>query len=147
MVYIRYNGKPLIHKQHIMNRLSKQRLKGVNRKLKKLIKRASKRSPVRFEVAWMGGKRTAKEQNELYEKGVTNCDGYKSISKHQYGKAVDVLPYVHGEVCQDDKYYYIIIGVIMATANIDIRSGGDWDKDGEFVTDQQLKDLAHTELI
>ena len=34
--------------------------------------------------------RSAEEQNRLYKKGVSGCDGYKKKSRHQYGKAMDI---------------------------------------------------------
>ena len=133
-----------------LSKLSKKRLEGVDTKLKALIEEALDDSPVDFGIAWKGGKRTAKEQKQLYKKGVTTKDGYERMSKHQIGQAVDVLPYVAGQVNLEEKYYYIIIGVVMSTAKrmgLNIRSGGDWDSDGEYVTDHDLKDLPHFELI
>jgi peptidoglycan L-alanyl-D-glutamate endopeptidase CwlK len=130
--------------------LSERRMEGVDNRLITLMRESLRNSPVDFGVAWLGGKRTAKQQNSRYVKGYSQKDGYKRISKHQTGHAIDVLPYVHGEPVTDDKYYYIIIGVIMATAKhmgIAIRNGGDWDQDGEYVTDQKLKDLGHFELL
>jgi len=34
--------------------------------------------------------RSAEEQNRLFKKGVSGCDGYKKKSRHQYGKAMDI---------------------------------------------------------
>jgi len=130
--------------------LSERRMEGVDFRLITLMRESLRNSPVDFGIAWRGGKRTAKEQKELYLKDRSNADGYNKMSKHQIGHAIDVLPYVHGEPVLDDKYYYILIGVIMATAKhigLNIRNGGDWDRDGEYVTDQSLKDLPHFELL
>ncbi|MBS3777306.1 MAG: hypothetical protein KGY70_19085 [Bacteroidales bacterium] len=130
--------------------LSKQRMEGVSETLKAVMYEALKNSPVDFGIAWKGGKRDAEEQNELFQDGASLKDGYNQKSKHQEGKAIDVLPYVKGEYTTEEKYYYILIGVIMTTANhmeINIRNGGDWDKDGEYVTDHNFIDLPHFELI
>ena len=35
-------------------------------------------------------KRSTEEQGNLYDRGVSKCDGIKKISKHQRGKAVDI---------------------------------------------------------
>jgi len=35
-------------------------------------------------------KRSAEEQNRLFKEGKSKCDGYKKISKHQQGLAVDI---------------------------------------------------------
>ena len=130
--------------------LSRQRMKGVDNRLIALMHESLKDSPIDFGIAWMGGVRTAQEQNRLYKEGRSQKDGYRNKSKHQSGKAIDVLPYVKGKYTTEDKYYFILIGVIMSTAKhieVSIRSGGDWDKDGEYVTDQNFKDLPHFELI
>jgi peptidoglycan L-alanyl-D-glutamate endopeptidase CwlK len=50
------------------------------------------------------GLRTLEEQTELYAKGrfgdtgvkVTNCDGVRTLSKHQTGEAIDFYAYVEG---------------------------------------------------
>jgi len=34
--------------------------------------------------------RSAEEQNRLFQKGVSGCDGYKKKSRHQSGKAMDI---------------------------------------------------------
>jgi len=34
--------------------------------------------------------RSAEEQNRLFQRGKSKCDGYKVKSKHQYGLAADV---------------------------------------------------------
>jgi hypothetical protein len=133
-----------------LSNISKKRLQGVDAKLVQLVELALSVSPVDFGIAWMGGVRTKEEQKSLYNKGVTTKDGYKNRSKHQDGKAIDFLPYVNGQVNQDEKYYLIVIGVMFAAASqlgINIRSGANWDMDGEFITDQNFKDLPHIELI
>ena len=35
-------------------------------------------------------KRSAEEQKMLYKKGLSQLDGYKKVSKHQSGKAIDI---------------------------------------------------------
>ena len=35
--------------------------------------------------------RTAEEQNKRFKKGKSLCDGYKKISKHQLGRARDIV--------------------------------------------------------
>ena len=35
-------------------------------------------------------KRSAEEQNRLFKEGKSKCDGYKVLSKHQSGKAMDI---------------------------------------------------------
>lgn len=109
-----------------------------------------------FDCTVIYGHRSPEEQNDLYQIGrtkpgakVTNIDGYTKKSKHNYypSKAVDVAPYPINFT--DYKRIYMFIGYVMATAKqmgIEIRSGGDWDRDTE-VTDQTFNDLLHFELI
>ncbi|MBS3789201.1 hypothetical protein KGY79_13530, partial [Candidatus Bipolaricaulota bacterium] len=72
--------------------LSKRRMGGVDERLVALMYEALKNSPVDFGIAWRGGRRTAKEQKELFVKGRSYKDGYDKMSKHQTGHAIDVLP-------------------------------------------------------
>lgn len=125
-------------------------MNGVDELLVSILYEALKSSPVDFGIAWKGGLRDAEEQYDLYLDGKSYKDGYNKKSKHQTGKAIDVLPYVKGEPTTDSMYYYILIGVIMTTARrmeVKLRSGADWDMDSEFTTDQKLNDLPHFELM
>ncbi len=109
--------------------------------------------------------RTPEYQFELYKKGrilknglwviddknkiVTNCDGYKKLSKHNYNpsQAIDICPYPIS--WKDINRFYIFGGVVETTARymgIDIRWGGDWDGDTQ-VNDQTFNDLPHFEII
>ncbi len=62
--------------------------------------------------------------------------------------AVDVAPWVAGEIPWDDsRYWYTLAGVVMAAAAVErvkLRAGYDWDGDTE-VTDQTFHDLGHFE--
>lgn len=133
-----------------LSNLSYRRLEGVDPRLIELAEEAIKRTPVDFGIAWMGGKRTPKEQHELYLAGNSHKDGYRKKSKHQSGHAIDILPYVNGEVDMTRENYLIVIGVFFAVAHdlgIEIRSGANWDRDAEFLTDQDFDDLPHIELV
>ena len=60
-----------------------------------LCNRALRHTTVDFGV--IDGRRTAEQQRELYNKGMTTLDGVNRLSDHQYGLAVDVLPVVRDE--------------------------------------------------
>ena len=135
---------------YTFSHISKERLSGVDSRLKKLFELAITRTPVDFGISWMGGLRTEEEQHELFLAGKSTKDGVTKKSKHQVGLAVDFIPYVNGHYTYEDKYHFIIIGVIFACADelgVKIRSGGNWDGDDTWVDDQSLKDLPHIELI
>jgi peptidoglycan L-alanyl-D-glutamate endopeptidase CwlK len=126
---------------------------GVDKLLISVMYEALKSSPVDFGIAWRGGVRTAQEQHELYLNGHSYKDGYNKKSKHQTGRAIDVLAYQNGDPVlpeKDPNLYYIIIGTIMSTAKrmeVDIRSGANWDQDEVWSKDQKLNDIPHFELM
>ncbi len=129
---------------------SNRRLKGVSPNLIEVVKLALKRTPIDFGIAWMGGLRTAEDQNKLFKEDRSTKDGYEKKSKHQYGEAIDFQPYVNGKLDRSEHNYLIIIGVFFACANelgINIRSGLNWDKDQVFITDQNFQDAPHIEII
>lgn len=81
---------------------------------------------------------------------VTNCDGVKNKSVHQYGRAVDVVPMEKGygvwPVTSDPRWREI--AEIMQKHNF--RWGGDWNGDGRTRADgdesEKLVDYPHYEL-
>jgi len=128
---------------------SLRRLEGVNPKLINLLLLAIKRTPVDFGVAWMGGLRTAEEQNQLFKEGYSQRDGYEKISNHQLGDAVDLNVFVGSKMVESEKMLCLIAGVMFSCANelnIRVRWGGDWDEDGD-IRDNKFNDMYHFEII
>lgn len=106
---------------------SLQRLNGVDVQLQELMKRAIAISPIDFGIPQFGGLRTAEDQKDLYEKGLSKCDGYRIKSRHQSGKAVDVYAFVNGKASWDKVHLAVIAGVILGEAKrmqIDMVWGG-----------------------
>ena len=104
-----------------------QELELINPKLAALMDQAIERSPIDFGIPNNGGKRTAEKQNELYNKGVSKCDGILKKSYHQSGNAVDVYAYVNGKASWDVEHLCIIAGVVLSIASemgLNIRWGG-----------------------
>ena len=137
-----------------LSRRSYDRLTGVDQRLIYLCDQVIKITPVDFGIAFLGGRRTAKEQMDLFMQGrkliddkwvkvgatVTNKDGYDKLSRHQSGQAIDVLPFVNGRVDQDELNYGMIIASFIIKAKeleLDIESGAFW----------KWKDLPHIQLI
>lgn len=93
---------------------SKDNLIGVHPKLVALMEAAIQDTPVDFTI--VEGVRTQQRQKDLYAQGrtkpgpkVTNADGVNRKSNHQvkadgYGYAVDVYPFVDGQVRVSEKY-------------------------------------------
>jgi peptidoglycan L-alanyl-D-glutamate endopeptidase CwlK len=71
---------------------SKERMKGVTPLLIECATRALYKSRYDMTIPWMGGVRTESEQNEIYLRGHSKADGYKKLSFHQSGFALDVIP-------------------------------------------------------
>ena len=129
------------------SRSSEKRLMYLHTNLQKFFIELLKISPYDFSISQ--GVRTAEEQNKLYQQGrtikgkiITNCDGYKSKSKHQvkedgFGHAGDIAILVDGKVTWEEKYYKEVARagrILMQKYNVEW--GGDWKK---------FKDLPHFE--
>jgi peptidoglycan L-alanyl-D-glutamate endopeptidase CwlK len=132
---------------------SKNNLAGVNPLLIDIIKEAIIDSPFDFGIPNEGGKRTADEQNDLYRKGKSKCDGYNKKSYHQSGNAFDIYAYVDGKASWKMDHLVPIANHILQIAkecfDINLRWGGDWDQDGTPVwedEDENFVDAVHFEL-
>jgi len=128
---------------------SLRRLEGVNPKLINLLLLAIRRTSIDFGVAWMGGIRTAEEQNQLFKEGYSQRDGYEKISNHQIGDAVDLNVFVGSKMVENKEMLCVIAGVMFACANelnVNIRWGLDWNMNGD-IRDNTFNDQYHFELI
>lgn len=108
------------------------------------------------DFAVVCGHRGKKEQNKAFDEG-------KSKLKFPHGKhnalpslAIDIAPWVDGAISWNPKHCIYLAGWIMALSvklrarglmTYPIRWGGNWDMDGEVVTDQRFNDLVHFELM
>jgi len=127
---------------------SLERAKDVNPKLINLILLAIRRTPIDFGVAWMGGKRTAEEQNQLYKEGYSQCDGYSKLSKHQSGDAIDLNIFVGSKLVENKEMLCVVAGVMFSCANelgINLRWGLDWNGNGD-IRDNKFNDMYHFEI-
>ena len=118
---------------------SKQRLKGVNPDLVKILNQLIKI----MDVTIIEGLRTEERQAELLNQGKSKT----KYSKHIVGKAVDLAPYPI-DWNDRDRFHYMggMLRGIAKQLNINIRWGGDWDSDGE-TKDNGFDDLVHFELL
>ena len=113
-----------------MNQRSLDRLKGVKQILIDILIEASKNSPYNFEIPAFGGLRTAEDQNQLFKKGVSKCDGFKNKSEHQKGTAFDIFLLIGGQASWDkDKLTKVarhIQGVALDDFGVKLDWGGDF---------------------
>lgn len=115
--------------------------------LKKAVKDFINYTPVDFGVINNGAFRTAEEQQDLYNKGVSKCDGYIRKSKHQSGLAVDIVPWVNGEYTWDRDTCLYLSGAFRAYCSlngINVTNGADWNGDGDLKNDSW--DVVHFEV-
>jgi peptidoglycan L-alanyl-D-glutamate endopeptidase CwlK len=120
---------------------SRSRLKGVNPKLVNILNEAIKL----MDLTILEGLRSVERQKELVASGASKT----MKSKHLKGMAVDVTPYpVDFDSAKGINRHYYMAGMLRGIAHmmkITVRSGADWDSDGE-IKDQKFNDLVHLEL-
>lgn len=135
----------MVFQEFSFGRKSKEHLKGVNEILVDLFKKAIVYSPIDFGIPSTGGLRTAQQQQALFKKGVSKCDGIRHKSKHQYGQAVDIYALVNGAASWERAPLSVIAGHILGIAKsqgINIRWGGTFGS-----TDYMGWDCPHFEII
>ena len=129
---------------------SLERLATCDGLLQQVANKAIKTCPVDFGIA--EGNRTTERQLQLFAEGKTKVDGVNDLSKHNYypSKAFDIFAFVNGKMSYDVAHLCFIAEYIMAAAaelGVKLRWGGNWDSDGEILTDQNFDDLPHFELV
>lgn len=102
---------------------SRDRLKGVDDRLVKIVERAIELTEIDFTV--LEGLRTPERQKQLVSEGFSQT----LKSKHLTGHAVDLGALVNGTVSWDKEHYHTIAKAMKTAAdelNIKVRWGGDF---------------------
>jgi peptidoglycan L-alanyl-D-glutamate endopeptidase CwlK len=73
-------------------------------------------SPIDFGIPSLGGLRSTLEQNVLFLEKKSHADGYRTLSKHQYGEALDFYAYVDGSASWEKHHLAMVAGVILTVA-------------------------------
>lgn len=124
-----------------LSKASQEKLASVKPELQKVILKAFETMP--FDVIVLEGIRTKARQEELYAKGASKT----MKSKHLTGDAVDLAPY---PIDWSDKAKFRVMAEhVLAAAkilNIKVRSGTDWDMDGDW-KEEKFYDGPHIELL
>jgi len=152
-----------------LGRTSNKRLNTANNDIQLVIREAIKVTQIDFGVAQC--ERTIIQQQLYFDNGKSkvNPKAYDTIEellskgKHivdgvirKKSDAVDIYAYVNGRANWDKASLCYLGGVITSTANRlfneerisnKIRWGGNWDNDGEIITDQLFQDLPHYESL
>lgn len=109
---------------------SEKLLAGVNVRLADFIRQLSILSPHPFRVT--EGVRTKQRQRELYKSGASKTLN----SRHLVGRAVDIVPEVHGRVSWEWKHFTPIIECAKAHAvatGLPLNFGYDWGWDAPHI--------------
>lgn len=96
------------------------------------------------------GYRNKYRQDKFYELGRSKVKWPNGKHNMFPSSAVDIAPYIKYEISWNSKHHIFLAGVVLACSKklgIDMRWGGNWDRDLEPITDQDFQDLAHYELI
>ena len=134
---------------------SKEALSSCHTDLCQIAETALLRTQVDFAV--VEGYRSIERQKLLYEAGKSKIDGLSRKGKHNYSPslAFDICAVVRGKASWRECYLAYLGGVITSTAaellakhkiKHSLRWGGNWDSDGEIITDQSFIDMPHFEL-
>lgn len=123
---------------------SLKKLEGVHSDLVRVVARAIQITPVDFTV--IEGVRSEARQRELYAAGKTKTLN----SKHLRGHAVDLAPWVRGQIPWDNWDLFADVAAAMHQAakelGVSIRWGGDWNQNGRS-DDETFLDGPHFELM
>jgi len=95
------------------------------------------------------GHRSKDRQNNLYPKK-SKVKWPNSKHNKTPSDAVDAVPYINGKASYKYEHCIFLAGIVLACAKkigFNLRWGGNWDMDGEPVTDQDFQDLVHFERI
>jgi peptidoglycan L-alanyl-D-glutamate endopeptidase CwlK len=114
---------------------SRDRLKGVDDRLVKVVERAIELTEIDFTV--LEGLRTPERQKQLVSEGFSQT----LKSKHLTGHAVDLGALVNGKITWEKEPYYKIADAMKKAAqelNIKVRWGGDF---------KSFFDAPHWELV
>ena len=104
-----------------------------------------------YDCSVLWGHRTEQEQNEMYLAipPVTKVQWPSSKHNAVPSMAVDVAPYISGNVSFESRQCYHFAGYVQGVADrmgIKIRLGADWDSDNN-VNDQSFRDIIHFEYM
>lgn len=127
-------------------------LSGANPKLQQVFYTAIKLGLI--DISILQSIRGKAEQNRYFDLGKSRIKWpngkHNILNEDDKSDALDAAPYVNGKVSFDYRHCIYLAGIVCAVGTwlgIKIRWGGNWDMDGEPMTDQDFQDLVHYEVI
>ena len=105
-----------------------------------------------LDITIIEGYRPKEIQHQYFLEGKSRVDAGnpKAMHCHKPSLAADAVPYINGVLSWNHYHCSVLAGIILTCSKklgYTIRWGGNWDQDGEPITDQSFQDLAHCELI
>jgi peptidoglycan LD-endopeptidase CwlK len=101
-----------------------------------------------MDFAVIEGHRGSAEQKRLYVIGKSRVLYPDSKHNKKPSDALDIVPVINGKISWKRVHCIHLAGIIIAAGRClgtRIRWGGNWDLDGEPITDQDFQDLVHYE--
>jgi len=131
---------------------SKERREGVDPRLIEISNRAIQITLIDFGIPEYGGLRSAVEQNYLFSKDRSKCDGYQILSNHQSGKALDFYAYVDDAASWDHAHLAIVGAAFLQAAHelgYRLKWGGLWKRKApKYINGIPYGwDMPHVELL
>jgi peptidoglycan L-alanyl-D-glutamate endopeptidase CwlK len=133
-------------------RISRSRLETVDPLLQEVFQRALNLGLI--DITILQGVRSRQLQDQYYREGKSKVrwpnSKHNVKTPEEKSKAVDAGPYVEGKASYAHTHCCYLAGIVQAVARsmgVEIRWGGNWDMDGEPITDQDFQDLVHYELV
>ena len=128
---------------------SKAKLGQCHPKLQQIMLAAIANSNVDFGIT--EGYRDRETQDRFFLEGKSKVRFPNGKHNSFPSEAVDVVAYVNGKATYEMNYYIYLYGLLTGIAHalfpdVTIRSGLDWDQDGEIMPDQTFNDGCHFEL-
>lgn len=102
------------------------------------------------DFACIEGHRGKEKQNEYFAAGKSRVQWPNGKHNKKISEAFDLVPYVNGRASWVVSHCIFLAGIVLASAAMlgyKVRWGGNWDMDGEVMTDQKFQDLVHYELV
>lgn len=129
-------------------RSSEYNLRTADPELQKVMRDALTTGIMDFSI--IEGHRGEVKQNRYYDLGKSEKKWPDGKHNKTPSQAVDAAPYINGKTSWNKLHCCVLAGIILACAakrGIKLRWGGNWDMDGEPITDQDFQDLVHFERV
>lgn len=121
---------------------SLEKLSQLDERLQRVLKKAIEL----MDFAILEGSRDEQTQNEYFRLGKSKVQFPNSKHNQTPSKAVDLVPYPIDWA--DQSRFHFLAGLIIGIGKaegVEIRWGGDWNRNGKF-HDQSFHDLPHFEI-